>query len=281
MLKISCFAAAAVFAAPALADTHIAYTDAAGQPGMQLYVKDGKVRMENGAGQPIGIFDTVNPALLVLMPAQKRYAVFDEQTAAHLGAEYQEAQKELDDATKKLQGKAEDLADKLTTVAQHGLLQTLVGHALVDYMVKLMIPSGFSMQVELKPLGTSQTVAGFACQDEQVIISGNPGETRCVAHDLDKLGIPAADLATLQTMSDDYKQILTAIEPMAPGLSKTMPTGLPVKSQKITFDQATRKLGSRTDTLQGISAAPLAASLFAAPADFTQVSLDELSAAGH
>lgn len=280
MLKITCFAAATVFAAPVLADTHIAYTDAAGQPGMQLYVKDGKVRMENGAGQPIGIFDTVNPALLVLIPVQKQYAMFDDKTAAHLGAEYQEAQKQLEEATKKLQDKAETMTDKLTTVAQHGLLQTLVGHALVDYMVRLMIPSGFSMQVELKPLDTSQTVAGFACQDEQVIINGNPGETRCVAHDLATLGIPAADLTALQTMSDDYKQILTAIEPMAPGLSKTFPTGLPVKSQKMTYDMATHKLGSRTDTLQGISAAPLAASLFTPPADYAQVSLDALSAGG-
>ena len=280
MTKIALLAAAALFTAPAIADTHIAYTDAQGQPGMQLYVKDGKVRMENGAGQPIGIFDTKDPALLVLMPAQKQYTVFDEQAAVHLGAEYQEAQRQLDEATKKLQDQGENLADKLTTVAQHGLLQTLVGHALVDYAVKLMIPSGFSMKVELKPLGTSQTVAGFACQDEQAIISGNPGETRCVAHDIAKLGLPAADLAALQAMSDDFKQILTAIEPMAPGISNTMPTGLPVKSQKITFDQATRKMGSRTDTLQAITTAPLPAGLFTPPPDYAGVSLDALAQGG-
>ena len=280
MMKLPLFVAAIAFAVPAVADTHVAYTDTAGQPGMQLYVKDGKVRMENGAGQPIGIFDTVGNSLLVLEPAQKKYFVFDEQTAAHLGAQFQEAQRQLDEATKKLQDQGERLADKLTTVAQHGLLQTLVGHALVDYAVKLMIPSGFAMQVQLKPLGTSQTIAGFACEDEQVIISGNPGETRCVAHDLAKLGIPAADLATLQTMSDDFKQILVAIEPMAPGISNTMPTGLPVMSRKITFDQATRKMGSRTDTLQAITAAPLSAELFKAPADYTQTNLDDLSAGG-
>ena len=280
MMKISFFVAATMFAAPAIADTHVTYTDAAGQPGMQLYVKDGKVRMENGAGQPIGIFDTVGNSLLVLEPAQKRYFIFDEQTAAHLSAQFQEAQQQLEEATKKAQGQAEKLADKLTTVAQHGLLQTLVGHALVDYAVKLMIPSGFAMQVELKPLGTSQTIAGFPCQDEQVIISGNPGEMRCVAHDISKLGIPVVDLATLQTMSDDFKQILTAIEVMAPGISNTMPTGLPVRSQKITFDQATKKLGSRTDTLQAISTAPLSADLFKAPADYTQMSLDELNPGG-
>ena len=276
MIKITFVVAAAMFAVPALADTHVAYMDAAGQPGMQLYVKDGKVRMENGAGQPIGIFDTVGNTLLVLEPAQKKYFIFDEKTAAHLGEQFQEAQQQLEEATKKAQNSAESMADKLTTVAQHGLLQTLVGHALIDYAVKLMIPSGFAMQVELKPLGTSQTIAGFACEDEQVIVSGNPAETRCVAHDLSKLGMPAADLATLQAMSDDFKQILVAIEVMAPGISNTMPTGLPVKSQKITFDQATKKMGSRTDTLQSISATPLSADLFKTPADYALTNLDEL-----
>ena len=261
--------------APAFADTHVAYTDAGGQPGMQLYVKGAKVRMENGPGQPVGIYDTVNDNLLVLDPAKKRYSVFDQQTAAHLSAQFQEAQKQLDDATAKMEKQGEKLADKLTTVAQHGLLQTLVGHALVDYAVKLMIPSGFTMQVDLKPLGTRQTVAGFDCDDEQVIISGNVGETRCVAHDLGKLGIPAADLGTLQTMSDDFKAVLIAIEPMAPGISNTMPSGLPVKSQKLVFNQATKKLSTRLDTLQSISTTPLPADLFAAPADYAQVPLEE------
>jgi len=278
MLKPSVLLIAALLAAPAFADTHVAYADAGGQPGMQLYVKGGKVRMENGAGQPIGIFDTVDNSLLVLNPVQKRYAVFDEKTAAHLSAQFQDAQKQLDEATGKLEKQGERLADKLTTVAQHGLLQTLVGHALVDYAVKLMIPSGFAMKVDLKSLGSSQTIAGFACDDEQVIISGNVGETRCVAHDLGKLGIPAADLATLQTMSDDFKVILLAIEPMAPGISNTMPTGLPIRSQKLSFDQVTKKLGTRIDTLQSISPAPLSADLFTPPADYTQVSLDDFSA---
>lgn len=278
MKKYALLLPAALCAAPAFADTHVAYTDANGQPGMQLYVKGGKVRMENGAGQPIGIFDTVNNTLLVINPAQKRYSVFDQQTAQHLSDQFQEAQKQLDEATGKLEKQGEKLADRLTTVAQHGLLQTLVGHALVDYAVKLMIPSGFAMKVDLKALGTSQTIAGFGCDDEQVIISGNVGETRCVAHDISKLGIPAADLTALQTMSDDFKTILIVIEPMAPGISNTMPTGLPIKSQKLVFDQATKKLGTRLDTLQSISASPLSADLFAPPADYTQVSLEDFSA---
>lgn len=276
MYRSTVLFAAAVFTAPAFADTHIAYTDASGQPGIQTYVKGGKVRMENGAGQPISIFDTAAPAMLVLNPAKKRYAVFDADTAAHLGAQFQDAQQQLDDATKKLQGQAEDMVDKFTTAAQHGFIRTLVAHAIVDYFVKLMIPHGFALQMELKPLGTNQTVAGIPCDDEQLIINGKPAETRCVAHDLSKLGIQAADLAVLQTMLDDYKQMLGAIEPMAHGISTTMPDGAPIKSQKITWDFATNTQGTRTDTLQSISSAPLPASLFAPPADYTQSSLDEL-----
>jgi hypothetical protein len=262
---------------PAFADTHVAYVDAAGQPGMQLYVKDGKVRMEMGTpGNPIGIFDTVNNVLIVIKPDTKTYYLFDQQTAAHLGKQFQDAQAQLDKATKKVENASEKLADKLTTVAQHGFLQTLVAHALIDYAVKLMIPSGFAMTVELKQLGTTETVAGYSCTDEQVIINGNPGETRCVVADTSKLPIPAADIQTLQTMSDDFRVILLAIEPMAHGISNTMATGLPIRDQKMTYDQATRKLGSRVDTLQAITTTTLSAELFAAPKDYTQTSLEDI-----
>ena len=279
MLRPSVLIAIAAFSTPALADTHVAYTDADGKPGIQVYVKDGKVRMENGVGQPISIFDTANPALIVMNPADKRYSVFDQETAQHLGAEYQEAQRQLDEATKKLEKQGENLADKLTTVSQHGLLQTLVGHALVDYMIKLIVPNGFALHMQLKPLGTHQTIMGLACDDEQLIINDKPAETRCVAHDTSKLGIPAADQASLQTMLDDYKQILTAIEPMAPGINATMPDGMPVKSQKITWDQATKTLGTRTDTLAAITTETLPASLFTPPADYSLVKLEVLNSA--
>ena len=38
--------AALALSAPAWADTHIAYVDDAGRPATQVYVKDGKVRLE-------------------------------------------------------------------------------------------------------------------------------------------------------------------------------------------------------------------------------------------
>lgn len=263
-------------AAPDFADTHIAYTDSTGQPGIQVYVKGARMRSENGAGQPISIFDTAAPAMLVINPATKRYAVFDQDTAQHLGAQFQQAQQQLDEATQKMEKQGEHLADQLTTVAQHGFIRTLVGHAIVDYMVKLMVPHGFTLQLELKPLGTHQTILGFACDDEVLMINDKPGDTRCIARDLDKLGIPVADLTTMKTMLDDYKQMLTAIEPMAPGINETMPDGMPVKSLKIVWDAATNKLTTRTDTLHAISSAALPDSLFAPPADYTQVSLDQL-----
>jgi len=276
MRKALCLLAVLVISAPAFADTHVSYMRSDGSPGMQLYVKDGLVRMENGPGQPIGIFDTRANSLLVLQPAQKQYFLFDEQTAGHLSAQFVDAEKRLKDARDKLESKSEKFADKATTLAQHGLLQTLVGHALIDYAIELMIPTDFSMKVELKDLGTDDTVAGFACHNEQVIISGNPGETRCVAKDTAKLGMPAGDVATLQTMSDDFKQVLIAIDPMAPGISATMPTGLPVKSQKLSFDMATKKLSTVLDTLKSIDTGPLAADLFKAPADYAQKNLDDL-----
>lgn len=269
--------AAALLAAPAYADTHVAYADAAGAPGMQLYVKDGKVRMEMGVpGNPIGIFDTANDTLIVIRPDTKTYYLFNEQTAAHLSQQFQDAQAQLDEATKKVEKQSEKLADKLTTAAQHGFLQTLVAHALIDYAVKLMIPSGFAMTVELKQLGTTESVAGFTCTDEQVIINGNPGETRCVVADTGKLPIPAADIQTLQTMSDDFRVILLAIEPMAHGISDTMATGLPIRDQKMTFDPATKKLSTRVDTLQAITTTALSPDLFAAPKDYTQTSLEDM-----
>lgn len=275
MIRIA-FTAAALLSAPVLADTHIAYVNAGGQAADQIYIKSGMVRMESGAGHSIGIFDTVSNALIVVNPDKKTYSIFNEQTAANLGTQFQEAQQRLQEATGKLQKQAESLADKATTLTQHGLLQTLVGHALIDYAVTLMIPSNITLQMELKDLGTEETVAGFKCQNEQLLINGKPGDTRCVVRDTAALGIPAADLATLQTMSDDYKQILTAIEPMAPGISATMPTGLPVRSQKLAWDPATQKLTTATNTLQSISTGPLSTDLFKPPAGYTQTSLDQI-----
>lgn len=280
MRKSACLCLACFVAAPVFADTHVSYVRPDGSAGMQLYVKGSLVRMESGPGQAIGIYDTQANTLLVLQADQKHYFLFDQQTAAHLSAQFQDAEERLQKARGKLESKTEKAVDKATTLAQHGLLQTVVGHALIDYAIQLMIPTNFAMQMELKDLGSDDTVAGFACHNEQVIISGNPGETRCVAKDTSKLGIPAGDVATLQTMSDDFKQVLNALEPMAPGISATMPTGLPVKSQKLAYDMATRKLSTTLDTLKTIDTGALSADLFKAPADYTQVSLDQLQSSG-
>lgn len=276
MRKAFCLLVASLVSIPAFADTHVAYIRPDGSAGMQLYVKDGLVRMESGPGQSVGIFDTRANTLLVIQPGQKKYSLFDEQTAAKLSAQFQDAEQRLQKARGKVETKAENAVDRVTTLAQHGLLQTLVGHALIDYAIQLMIPTDFSMHMELKDLGTDDSVAGFACHNEQVIVSGNPGETRCVAKDTSKLGIPAGDVATLQTMSDDFREVLGAIEPMAPGISNTMPTGLPVRSQKLAYDMATRKLSTTLDTLKSIDSGPLAADLFKPPSDYTQTSLDQM-----
>lgn len=280
MRKAYCLLVASLVSVPAFADTHVAYTRPDGSAGMQLYVKDGLVRMESGPGQSVGIFDTRANTLLVLQPLQKRYFLFDEQTATKLSAQFQDAEQRLQQARGKVETKAEKGVDRVTTLAQHGLLQTIVGHALIDYAIQLMIPTDFSMHMELKDLGTDDSVGGFACHNEQVIISGNPGETRCVAKDTSKLGIPAGDVATLQTMSDDFKEVLGAIEPMAPGISNTMPAGLPVRSQKLAYDMSTRKLSTTLDTLKSIDAGPLSADLFKPPADYAQTSLDEMEQSG-
>ena len=68
MLKTTLALAAALFALPALADTHISYVDDGGQPGTQIYVKGGKVRIESGHN--ISIYDLATNSMTVLMPCR-------------------------------------------------------------------------------------------------------------------------------------------------------------------------------------------------------------------
>src|SRR5579859_6353556 len=69
--------AAAAFASPAMADTHISYVSNTGQPGVQMYVREGKVRVESPADHRIALYDMSTHTLTVMLPDQKRYLQFD------------------------------------------------------------------------------------------------------------------------------------------------------------------------------------------------------------
>src|SRR5882724_7199944 len=90
---------------PALADTHITYVDDQGKIASQIYVKGGKVRVEGGdsSGQGIGLYDVATNTMTVLMPAQKRYLVFNSASAAQIGANANAAQQQAQAASAQAQ----------------------------------------------------------------------------------------------------------------------------------------------------------------------------------
>ena len=133
--------------------------------------------------------------------------------------------------------------------------------------------------VQMQDLGTSETVAGHSCRDVQVTINGRPSSTLCVADSPASLGIPAADLKTLEKMRDNMQKLMSRMGPMAQGMSGVASKGFALKSTHQSMQGFNRV--SVTDTFQSVSSAGLSGSLFQVPAGYTQTSMAELMQQGH
>ncbi|HEV2111628.1 MAG TPA: hypothetical protein VGT99_09770, partial [Gammaproteobacteria bacterium] len=186
MSKVSLLFAAAAFAMPALADTHISYVDDAGQPGTQMYVKGGKVRIEGGKDHSIAIYDVASNRMTVLMPEQNKYLVFDEQTAQQMGAEASAAQQQMQAAMKAHQAELDQAQQQMQaamaqmTPEQRAQAQQMLAAQGSQPGSPAALQTG-APKVERQDLGTTETVAGHGCRDVQMVINGRPGSTLCVS----------------------------------------------------------------------------------------------------
>jgi hypothetical protein len=276
-------------AAPALADVHITFVDERGQPATQMYVKGGKLRFDGGRG--FGIYDVASNTLTMYMPDKKQYLVFDEKAAGEMGAAAQNAQQQIQGAAAQAQAaQAQHQADIDKANQQMQDQMAKMSPQMQAAMQKMMANTGGGltalsnpgqMQVEVKELGTSETVAGHSCQDEQLVVNGKPGAQMCVVSSPESLGIPSADLATLKAMKQGMQKLMAKMGPMAQGMASMMSKGFSIKTQHPMFDPKTMRMQSITETLKSVTTESNPASLFEAPADYTQVNMDQMMGGAH
>lgn len=289
MLRISFLLAATALALPALADTHISYVDDNGQPSSQIYVKGGKVRMESGSQERgIAIYDAASNTVTVLMPERKQYMVFDQKTAAQMGAQMQGANDQVQAAMQAHQGQMDQANQQMQAAlakmspeqrAQVEQMMAAHGGANPGVMAGTQSGSDSDSGFQAKDLGTSETIAGHSCKDVQMMMGSRPISTACVVSSVASLGIPGADLKTLQDMRDGMQKLVSQMGPMAQGMSGMMNQGFALKTTRQSYQGYNRV--TLTDTFKSVSTGSLAGSLFEVPTGYSQTSMQELMQGGH
>ena len=287
--KTSFLFAAAAFALPALADTHIAFVDDSGQPSTQLYVKGGKVRMENG-GHGISIYDLASNSMTVLMPDQNKYLVFDQKTADEMAAQVQAAEQEMQAAgaqaaTAAHQGEIDQTNPQVQaamaqmTPEQRAQMQQVMAAQSAQAKTPPAAPPAGGLRTEIHDLGTRETIAGHSCRDVQIVLNGRPSSTDCVMDSPAALGIPAADMKTLERMRDNMQKMMAHIGPMAQDMSSLYSKGFALKTTRQTMQGFKRVTVS--DTFKSVSSTGLDGSLFEIPAGYTKTTMAEMMQPGH
>ena len=284
MLRTAFTLAVLALAAPAFADTHVTFVDESGQTANQMFVKSGKVRFEghDGGGQHVMIYDLASNTLTMIMPDKKQYMLFNEQTASQMGAQMQGAQDQAQAAMAPHQQEMSDAQAKMqAAMAKMSPQQQAMMQKMMPGGAPAMGPPGgpggpMSMQVDMKDLGTSETVAGHKCEDMQMSINSRPSSSMCVMASTDSLGIPAADMKTLEGMKEGMQKIVSKMGPMAQAMQGMMQKGFAIKSTHQSFDPKTMKMATETDSLKGVTTEGLSSDLFNLPAGYTQTTMDQM-----
>jgi len=278
MLKTTLALAAALFALPALADTHISYVDDGGQPGTQIYVKGGKVRIESGRN--ISIYDLATNSMTVLMPDKNKYLVFDEKTAEQMGAAQQQMQTAMNANQAQMNQAQQQLQAAMAqmTPEQRAQLQQMMGKQANPASNPMAAAAG-GPQMQMQELGTTEIVAGHTCRDVQLNMNGRAVSTMCIIDDPASLGIPAADRQTLGHMRDNMQKMMTHMGPMAQGMSNVISKGFALKTTHQSMQGFNRV--TVTDSFKSVSNSSLSGSLFQIPAGYAQTTMQELMQPSH
>jgi hypothetical protein len=283
MLRTSLLLAAGFCALPALADTHIAYVDDAGQPATQIYVKGNKVRMEGGKGQGVAIYDVASNSMTVLMPDQNKYLVLDEKAADQMGTQMNAAQAQAQAAMNAHQADIAQAQQQMQaamaqmTPEQRAQMQQMMGGQTPEAAPAMQAASP---KFEMQDLGTTETVAGHSCRDMQMVMNGRPLSSLCVTDSLASFGIASTDMKTLERMRDNMQKLSNRMGPMAQGMSAMLSKGFTLKSTHQVMEDYKRV--NVTDTFKSVSNSGLAGSLFEIPAGYnTQTTMAEMMQQGH
>lgn len=276
-------AALSAAALPALADTHISFVDDKGNVSTQMFVKNGKVRMEGQGGDSISLYDSASNTVTVLLPGQRKYLRLDNESTAQVGADADAAQQKIQAALAQHQQEMDQANQQMETATanltpeQKAMLQQM-NPPRAGVNSPAAGPAG-SMQVTVKDLGTRETVAGHGCKDVQVLVNNQLRATDCVVDSPASLGIPAADLKTLQAMRAGMQKLMSRMGPMGQGMAATLGSGFAIKTTKQSYRNL--EVETETDTLKSISTAGVDAGLFAIPAGYSQTTMQEMMQGGH
>ena len=276
-------AALSAAALPALADTHISFVDDKGNVSTQMFVKNGKVRMEGQGGDSISLYDSASNTVTVLLPGQRKYLRLDNESTAQVGADADAAQQKIQAALAQHQQEMDQANQQMETATanltpeQKAMLQQM-SQPRAGVNSPAAGPAG-SMQVTVKDLGTRETIAGHGCKDVQVLVNNQPRATDCVVDSPASLGIPATDLKTLQAMRAGMQKLMSRMGPMGQGMAATLSSGFAIKTTRQSYRNL--EVETETDTLKSISTAGVDAGLFAIPAGYSQTTLDEMMQGGH
>jgi hypothetical protein len=281
-------AALCALALPALADTHISFVDDKGEVSTEMFVKDGKVRVEGHGGDSISLYDSASNTATVLLPGQKKYLRLDNQSTAQMGVEADAAQQKIQAANVQAQAAMAQHQKEMDQANQQ--METATANLTPEQkaMLQQMNPShpdangatsAGGMQVTFKELGTSETVAGHGCKDVQVLVNGQVSSTQCVVDAPASLGIPAADLKTLQAMRTGMQKMMSHMGAMGQGMAATLGSGFAIKTTRQSYRNL--NMETETDTLKSISTSPVDAKLFSIPAGYSQTTLQEMMQGGH
>ncbi len=301
MLRSVIALAAMAAAVPALADTHVTSVNDSGQPASQLFVKGGKVRMEfNDSGhQNYALYDVATNSMMMVMPDKKQYMVFDDKTANQMGAQQAAAQQQMQGASDKAQAQMAahqgdmDAANQKMQAAmanmspqQQAMMQKMMANRPGGTNPMAAMPGGpgapGAMQVEMKDLGTTETIAGHKCKDMQMTIGGRATSSMCMSDDPPTaFGVPAADYKTLEAMRDGMQKLTAKMGPMAQSMSAVMNKGFALKTTRQSFDPHTMKSSDVTVTFKSVTTESLDSSMFQLPAGYSEITMDQMMHGGH
>ena len=296
MLRTALAFAAIVAATPALADTHITSVNDSGQPSSQLFVKGGKIRMEfNDAGhQGYALYDVASNTMTMVMPEKKQYMVFDDKAASQMGEQQAAAQQQMQGAQQQAQAQMAahqgdmDAANQKMQAAMANM--TPQQQAMMQKMMAgrpgggnpMAAMQGGGMQVEMKDLGTTETIAGHKCKDMQMTVGGRATSSMCMSDEPPTaFGVPAADYKTLETMRDGMQKLTAKMGPMAQSMSAVMSKGFALKTTHQSFDPKTMKSTDVTSTFKSVTTESLDSSMFQLPAGYSEITMDQMMHGGH
>lgn len=256
--------AALALAASARADTHIQYVDAIGNPGSQLFVRDGKVRLEPGAGGPAVLYDSASGTFTTLDAGQHAYTVFDRATMDQVGQRVRAAR--MTEAARS--GRLTDAQRRAIDAMAH---MTSEQRALLEKMVGGLPGLGRAPEMAFVDQGTTREIAGATCREVEVQASRLPVARVCVAA-LDALPIAPLDRATLQTMHEGIQEMMRTMGPATLPVPDLIPQGLALEIEPGGPANAPVQKG---EILRAISGDKLPEGLFEVPAGFTRQEVPE------